>query len=189
MTMSELVVVGFGNPYDADRALTELRRMQTELVVELDDAVVAVCPAEGKLQLKQSINLVDAGAASGILYGGVFGSLIGLLLLNPLVGFAAGGLGALVGGGSGALFGSLADYGIQDDFIRSLAGALKPDTSALFVLMHTAQPEKVLNEFSRFKGEVLRTSLSPEQEARLQKALSGAASTSAREQHDSQGRA
>ena len=61
------------------------------------------------------------------------------------------------------------------DFIRSIADTLKPDTSALFVLFRKAQPEKVLNEVSRFRGKVLRTSLAPDQEARLQQALAGAA--------------
>jgi len=35
------------------------------------------------------------------------------------------------------------------------------------------QPEKVLAEFSGLRGKVLKTSLAPEQEARLQAALSG----------------
>jgi uncharacterized membrane protein len=88
---------------------------------------------------------------------------------NPLAGFAAG---ALIGAGTGALSGSLVDYGINDDFIRSIAETLKPDSSALFVLVRKAQPEKVLAELSGFRGQVLRSSLSPEQEARLQEALS-----------------
>lgn len=54
----------------------------------------------------------------------------------------------------------------------SIAKTLKPDSSALFVLVRKAQPEKVLVELSRFRGQVLRSSLSPEQEARLQEALS-----------------
>jgi uncharacterized membrane protein len=45
------------------------------------------------------------------------------------------------------------------------------------VLVRKAQPEKVLAEMSRFRGRVIRSSLSPEQEARLQAALSGGAVT------------
>lgn len=169
--MSELVVVAFDNANDADRMLNELRRLQTEYLVDLEDAVVAVRPPQGKVELKQSISLTGAGALSGGLSGALFGSLIGLLFLNPLAGLA---VGAVVGAGTGALSGSLADYGINDDFIRATAQQLKPDTSALFVLVRKAQPEKVLKELSRFKGTILRTSLSPEQEARLQRALSEA---------------
>lgn len=170
--MAELVVVGFDNPYDADRVLTELARMQTEYLVDLADAVVAVRRPGGEVQLKQSINLVGVGATSGLVWGGLFGTLVGLLFLNPLAGFAVGGA---VGAGGGAISGKLSDYGIDDDFIRSLAETLQPDTSALFLLVRKVQPEKVLSELSRFEGRVLRSSLSPDQEAKLQEALSGAA--------------
>jgi len=40
------------------------------------------------------------------------------------------------------------------------------------VLVRKAQPEKILAELSGFRGKVLRSSLSPEQEARLQAAIS-----------------
>ena len=171
--MSELVAVAFDNPQEADRVLTELTRLQKEYLVDLEDAVIAIRQPDGKVNLKQSINLVGAGAASGGLYGAMWGTLVGLLFLNPLAGFAAGGL---IGAGTGALSGSLIDYGIDDKFIRSMAETLQPNSSALFVLIRKAQPEKVMAELSQFRGRVLRSSLSPEQEARLQAALSGAAS-------------
>jgi hypothetical protein len=53
-----------------------------------------------------------------------------------------------------------------------LEGLAHGNTSALFVLLRKAQPEKVLDELKGFRGRVLRSSLSPEQEARLQAALS-----------------
>jgi uncharacterized membrane protein len=172
--MAELVVIAFDNPNEADNALAELRRLQQEYLVDLEDAVVAVRRPDGEVQLKQSVNLVGAGAASGGLWGGLWGMLVGMLFLNPLVGFALGGM---VGAGTGALAATLTDYGINDDFIRSLAKTLEPGHSALFVLIRKAQPEKVLREMSRFRGRVLRSSLSPEQEARLQAALMGTASS------------
>ena len=168
--MAELVVVGFDSPTEADRALMELARLQKEYLIDLEDAVVAIRQPDGKVNLKQSINLVGVGAASGGLSGAVWGSLVGLLFLNPLAGMALGGL---LGAGSGALSGSLVDYGINDDFIRQIGQTLQPNTSALFVLVRKAQPEKVLSEMSSFRGRVIRSSLSPEQERRLQEALSG----------------
>ncbi len=171
--MSELIVVAFDDPNRADEVLLELRELQREYLIDLEDAVVAVRRADGKIQLKQSVNLVGASAASGGLWGALWGSLVGLLFLNPLVGFA---FGTMVGAGTGAIAGALSDYGIDDDFIRRLAESLQPNNSAIFVLIRKMQPEKVLSELSRFRGRVLRTSLSPEQEARLQEALSGAGS-------------
>ncbi|MBU6430498.1 MAG: DUF1269 domain-containing protein [Cyanobacteria bacterium REEB65] len=166
--MSELVVVGFDNPNDADRVLTELTRLQKEFLIDLEDAVLAIRSADGSVRIKQSVNLVGLGAASGGLRGALWGSLIGLLFLNPLAGLAVGGM---VGAGSGALSGSMVDYGIDDDFIRSIGNTLKPETSALFLLIRKSQPEKVLAELSSFKGHVIRSSLSPEQERKLQAAL------------------
>ncbi len=166
--MSELVAVGFDGPNEADRVLLELQRMQKEYLIDLEDAVVVIRPPEGKPRLKQSVNLAAGGAASGAVTGSLFGTLIGLLMLNPLAGFAIGGL---VGAGAGALSGSLVDYGIDDDFIRSLGETLPPDSSALFVLVRKVQPEKVLAEIEKFNGRVLRTSHSREQEKRLEAAL------------------
>ena len=154
--MAELVVIGFDDPQEADRALTELARLQREYLIDLEDAVVAIRGQDGKLRLKQSVDLVGAGAASGGLWGAMWGSLVGLLFLNPLLGMAAG---AALGTGAGALSGSLADYGIDDDFIRQIGETLQPNSSALFVLVRKAQPEKVLAEVSRFRGRVIRFSL------------------------------
>jgi uncharacterized membrane protein len=172
--MSELIVVAFDEPNKADEVLNELRALQREYLIDLEDAVVAVRRPDGKVQLKQSVNLVSMSAASGGLWGALWGTLVGLLFLNPLVGFA---LGTMVGAGTGALAGALADYGIDDDFARELARTLKPNSSAIFILVRKMQPEKVLADLSRFRGRVLRTSLSPEQEARLQEALSGMAAS------------
>jgi len=168
--MAELVVVAFEDPNEADRALTELKRMQKEYLIDLEDAVIAIRDSDGKLQLKQSVDLVGAGAASGGLWGAMWGSLVGLLFLNPLLGLISG---AALGAGAGALSGKLSDYGIDDDFIRNLGQTLKENSSALFVLVRKAQPDKVLNEISWFRGKVIRSSLSPQQEERLQAALSG----------------
>ena len=136
--MAELIAVGFDNPQEADRIFTELPRLQREYLIDLEDAVVAIRQPDGKANLKQSINLIGVGAASGGLSGALWGSLAGLLFLNPLAGMAAGGV---IGAGRGALLESLMDYGINDTFIRQLAETLQPNTSALFVLVGKVQPE------------------------------------------------
>ena len=168
--MSELVVVGFDGTEEADRVLLKLAGMKKEYLVDLEDAVVVVRDENGKVHLKQSVNLTAIGASSGLLSGGLWGGLVGLLFLNPLAGFAIGGA---IGAGTGALAGSLTDYGIDDDFIKSLGETIPNGSSALFVLIRKVQPEKVMAELEGLRGRVIKTSLSPEQEAQLQKALSG----------------
>lgn len=113
--------------------------------------------------------MLGRGAAFGTISGAFWGTLVGLLFLNPLAGLAIGGA---VGAGTGALSGSLMDYGISDDFIRDLGHTLTPDSSALFLLVRRAQPEKVLAELSGYDGRILRSSLSPDEEARLKAAVS-----------------
>jgi uncharacterized membrane protein len=51
--------------------------------------------------------------------------------------------------------------------ISSLSEAIPVNSSAFFILVRKAQPEKVLAELTDVKGKVLRTSLSPEQEKKL----------------------
>lgn len=170
--MSDLIVVGFDSPEEADRVLVRLAGLKKEYLIDLEDAVVVVRDTEGKVHLKQSLNLTAVGATSGLLSGSLWGGLVGLLFLNPLAGFAIGGA---LGAGAGALSGSLTDYGIDDEFIKSLGNTIPNNSSALFILVRKVQPEKVLAEFPDLRGRVLKTSLSPEQEQRLQAALSGAA--------------
>jgi uncharacterized membrane protein len=83
--------------------------------------------------------------------------------------------GALTGGtsgaASGAIAGKLSDYRIHDDFIKELGNTIKPNSSALFLLVQKVTADKVLPKMSEFKGRVLKTSLSDEREKRLREAL------------------
>jgi uncharacterized membrane protein len=166
--MSDLIVVAFPGEDTADQVLNKLQALQKEHLIDLEDACVVVRDRHGKVHVKQAVNLVGLEAASGGAFGAFWGTLIGVLFLNPLAGLLTG---AAFGAGAGALSGMLSDYGINDDFIRSLGETLEPGTSALFVLVRRATLDKVLPEVRPFGGKVIRTSLSTEQEARLRRAL------------------
>ena len=118
---------------------------------------------DGKVKLHQLFNLTATGALSG----GFWGTLIGLIFLNPL-------LGLVVGAGAGAVGGALSDVGINDDFMKQLGEKLKPGSSALFVLVDSEITDKVLAELRGSGGEIIQSSLSHEDESRLQAALSAA---------------
>jgi uncharacterized membrane protein len=66
--------------------------------------------------------------------------------------------------------------GINDNFMKELASTMAPGSSALFVLVRKSTPDKVLEELKGTGGRVLKTSLSNEDEAKLQAALSAATS-------------
>jgi uncharacterized membrane protein len=148
--------------------LTELTALQKEYVIKLADACVVVRPPEGEIQLHQAVPLTKIGAVKGGTSGAIWGGLIGLLFLNPLAGMA---LGAGVGAASGALAGKHSDYGIDDDFIRQLGSTIKPNSSALFLLVQEVTADKVMPKVAEFRGRLLKTSLSDQQEARLREVL------------------
>jgi len=166
--MSDLIVLDFDGTGTADEVLTRLRSMQKEHLIDLEDACVVVHADTGKVQIKQALNLTKAGAASGLSAGMLIGALAGLLVLNPLAGMVVGGLS---GAGFGALSGRMADYGINDDFIKNLGETIPKGSSALFILVRSSTPDKVLPEIEAYGPRVLRTSLSTEQENKLRAAL------------------
>lgn len=158
--MSTFVAIGYDDPHQAQEVRLALVKLQREYLIDMEDAVVAVKDEDGNVKLHQAVNLTAAGAVSG----GFWGTLIGMLFLSPL-------LGAAVGASAGALTGALGDIGIDDNFMKNLAGQLKSNSSVLFVLVRKATPDKVVEEIQQYGGTVLQTSLSHEDEAKLQTAL------------------
>jgi len=169
--MSNLVVFDFDGLHTADEVLNKLRSLQKEYLIDLEDACVVERDKGGKVHIKQAVNLTALGAAAGGTRGMLLGGLVGLLFMNPLVGIASG----VTGAGFGALSGSLADYGIREDFIRKIGETIPEGSSALFVLFRSLTEDKVLPEILPYKPRILRTSLSTEAETRLREALSTAA--------------
>jgi len=161
--MANLVVIEYDDVHKAEEVRLRLLKMQQEYLVDLEDAAIAVKDEDGKVKLHQIHNLTTAGAISG----GFWGSLIGLIFLNPLLGMAAGAA-------AGAISGTLTDVGISDRFMKELAANFRNGCSALFVLVRRATPDKVLAELEGTGGVILHTSLTHEQEAKLQAALSAA---------------
>ena len=83
-------------------------------------------------------------------------------------------LGFAIGAAAGAASGALTEVGINNHFMKELAATMTPGSSTLFVLVRKATPDKVLEELKGTGGRVLKTSLSHEDETKLQAALSAA---------------
>jgi uncharacterized membrane protein len=121
--MSNLVVLDFDGIHTADEVLNKLRSLHKEYLIDLEDACVVERESDGKVHIKQAVNLTALGAAAGGSRGALWGMLVGILFLNPLAGMA---IGAVAGAGAGALSGSLADYGISNDFVKKLSETIPP---------------------------------------------------------------
>ena len=161
--MAELIVLSYDDVHQAEEGRIKLLKMQKEYLIELEDAVIAVKDKKGKVKLRQMYDLTASGAMSG----GFWGILIGLLFLNPLLGF-------VIGTASGAVSGALADVGIDNNFMKQLATQIKEGNSVLFVLVRKATPDKVLAELQGVGGKILKTSLTHDKEEKLQAALDAA---------------
>jgi uncharacterized membrane protein len=158
--MSTLVAIAYPDRDTADRVRQELIQATKEHLIQLEDAVVVVHDADGRIKVHQAVSTTGAGAAGGALWGG----LIGLLFLAPLLGMA-------VGAGAGALAGKMSDVGVDDNFVKDLGTKLQPGGAALIALGSTEARDKVIERVKPYGGEVLHTSLSTEEEQQLRAAL------------------
>ena len=162
--MSTLVAVAYPDIETAEKVRQELMNATREHLLNLEDAVIAEHQADGKIKLHQAIGTTSAGAAGGALWGG----LIGLIFLAPLLGMA-------VGAASGALGGKMTDVGVNDDFLKDLGAKLQPGAAALIVLGSTDARDKVIERVKPYGGEVIQTSLSDAEEEQLRSMLGAGA--------------
>jgi uncharacterized membrane protein len=158
--MSDLVVVAFDNETDAEKLQAEMKRLQKEHLVTLEDAAVVVRKQDGKVKVKQATSLVGAGALGGAFWG----MWIGLLVRMVWWGLA---IGAVLG----AIRGKLTDIGVDDNFIKEVGETIEPGHSAIFLLIRESTPDKLMDELEGYRGRVLKTSLSKDDEAKLRAAF------------------
>ena len=164
--MSDLVFIAFPTEQKAEEVREKVLSLQREYLIELGDAVVVVKDAEGRIKLNQMMNLTATGAASGAMWG----TLIGLIFMVPLIGTA-------IGAASGALGGKLADLGINDKFMKDAAGALQPNTAGLFLLIRKMTTDKVLADLKGVGGTLMQSSFDETKDAALRAALAATATS------------
>jgi uncharacterized membrane protein len=158
--MSNLVAIAYRDAETAERVRNELIEATKEHLIEIEDAVVVERQPDGKIKLHQAMSPGATGAAGGALWGG----LIGLVFLAPLLGMA-------VGAATGGMAGKATDVGINDDFLKRLGERLEPGGAALIALGRSDAPDKVIERVRPFGGEIIQSSLSTEQEEHLRAAL------------------
>ncbi|MFF4253538.1 DUF1269 domain-containing protein [Streptomyces sp. NPDC001663] len=160
--MTELVVLGFSDKDKAEAVLRLSQELSRQELLDLEDGALAWRTQDGKIHVRQSFSPTAAGAAGGALWG----TLFGLLFLMPV-------FGAAVGAATGAVAGKLTDVGINDAFIKEIAGTLEPGRAAVFALVRRSTPDRVREALRPFRPTVLRTSLTKDREEELVSALQG----------------
>jgi len=160
--VSDLIAIGYPDEGTAAKALDEAQRLAGELLIEPDALAAIRRDQDGKFHTTTTQHAVGAGTAWGMFWGFLFG----LLFFIPVFGLA-------VGAGLGAIMGKIEKTGIDKEFQNQVRDQLKPGTSALFMIVEKVTPDKAVEALSQYGGTVLKTSLSKEAEAELQKELHG----------------
>lgn len=160
--MSTLTVLEFKTVDGAGEALDKIQSLQKLQLIKVIDAAIVTWPEGRKSpKTKQLVSMAGVGAMQGAFWGMLFG----FIFLVPFFGMA-------IGAAMGALSGSFADYGINDEFIKTIRERITEGTSALFLMTKDAVLDKVSEEMKGMDFEIIATNLSKEQEERLMAAFS-----------------
>lgn len=160
--MAMLVAIGYPDQDTAEKAQRTVEQLESELIIQADQVASISRDLEGKYHVHTTHG--GAGAGGGAVWGGFWGMLFGLLFFIPFAGLA-------LGAGLGALFGHLGKEGIDKAFQQQVRDYVKPGTSALFMVIQQVTEDKAVAALEQYGGTVIKTSLSEEDERRLQEAL------------------
>ena len=159
--MATLTVLKFDSPTGAEGALSIIKDLTKQQLINLHDAAIVTWPQGKKKPKTQQLTSM---AGLGALEGAFWGMLFGLLFFVPVLGLA-------VGAAMGGLAGKFADYGIDDNFIKSVRSQVTEGTSALFLMTSGAVQDKVRDALKGTNFELIASNLTKEQEDELRAAF------------------
>lgn len=160
--MPDLIAIGYDDTTTAIQAMEEVDRLSADLVIQPDAVAAIVRDESGKYRTITNQHVVGGGATWGMFWGLLFG----ILFFVPV-------FGMVLGAAFGALGGKLAKGTIDKQFQDQVRDAVKPGTSALFLIVEQMTTDKALEGLGKYGGTVIKTSLSAEAEAEIQAALHG----------------
>ncbi len=160
--MPDLLAIGYDDTTTATAAMDEVQRLSADLVIQPDAVAAVIRSEDGTFRTITNQHEVAGGTTWGMFWGLLFG----ILFFVPFFGMA-------VGAAFGALGGKLAKNAINKEFQEQVRAQMKPGTSALFMIVEQMTTDKALDGLSKFGGNVIKTSLSDEEEAEIQKHLHG----------------
>lgn len=166
--MSELVVFAYDDEETGKQAYAEVQELHRQFIVQLAGLAIITVDEDGKSHVDTPGRFVGASAASGAMWGMLFG----LLFLSP-------GIGALVGGAMGALFGKLNQSGVNNSFREQVHEMLRPGTTAVVIMATKMTEDKFAAAMKPFGGRLVHTSLSEQDEQELAGQLTGPAAAPA----------
>jgi uncharacterized membrane protein len=160
--MATLVAIGYPDEVTAEAARQTVAGLEQDLVIQADQVAAIRRDTEGKYHITTTHG--GASAGGGAVWGGFWGLLFGLIFFIPIAGLA-------IGAAFGALGGHFGEKAIDKEFQEQVRDQVKPGTSALFMIIEKATPDKAIDALKGYGGTVIKTSLSEEDTQKLQEAL------------------
>jgi uncharacterized membrane protein len=157
-----ILVIVYPEHATAVRAYDEVRRLDQEGKVKVQDAAVVVAREDGQLDVVSTHRHAVKSAGKAAFWG----LLIGGALALPVVGL-------VLAGGAVGLGAQKSDRGKESAFADRVAAMLVPGTTALFVTgtVGTATPDELIAILAPLGGELAQSSLLAETEDKLRHAL------------------
>ncbi len=149
----ELIARVFDAPEKAAKSLEFIKDIQRQQrgSFKIRDSALLVMDADGKMTVTES---GDLSPERGTVMGAVAGGLLGAL---------AGPVGIIVGAAAGAGVGRVStrwiDLGLPDEFLDRLREYLKPNSSALVLLVEHHYVEPLAKSLAGLEGTVIHYSL------------------------------
>jgi uncharacterized membrane protein len=138
-----LVGIAFPDAFRAQEFLTAVTRLASQGQLRLKDAVFVTKNTEGRTVVKETADIQPGpAAASGALWAGLFG-----LLLGGPVGWIAG---AVIGAGAGVITTNAVDLGISDEWVDWFRDAVEPGNTILALLTEELDRQALAQELARF---------------------------------------
>lgn len=163
--MSALVVITFDHAGEANELRRDIRALEQEGAVAIEDSAVIMKDEHGKVHV---VDETDKTVVKGAAVGGIIGLLLSFIF--PVAGIA---LGAIAGG----LVGASMDMGVDKKFVKEVRDELKPNSSALFLIINEANINATLAAMRQHTGKVYQTNLPAELEDSLRDALHDTSTT------------
>lgn len=161
--MTSWIVIAFDLDWQAGEALEHLLELETINKIHIDHAVVISADDDGNHHVRDTHG---PGIGVGVGVGSALGLAVGVLLPGGVFIAAAGAV-------TGAAVGAHVEHSHENPLQGHLEEALRKGRSVLGVEYHDADREAVLTELEPFDGEVVEGSLSAEQVAAVNRAMSG----------------
>jgi uncharacterized membrane protein/sporulation protein YlmC with PRC-barrel domain len=149
----ELIARVFDAPKKAAESLAFIKDLQRRQrgALKIHNSAILVKDADGKMT---STETGDLSPKQGTVIGAFAGGLLGAL---------AGPVGILVGAAAGAGLGRVStrwvDLGLPDDFLNRLQGELKPNSSALILVVEHHYVKQLSESMAGMEGIVLQHTL------------------------------